>query len=181
VILDALYDIAGWATCILAACIARKNGSSGYAGLSNKAAGNYAAQAQTFRVLPPARFALEAFGGSAGGLENSAVDTALDAPAINQPADTVIDLLGRGYENSGTTTSVATVTNFTERFDTGSTSAGVVLNDRTAAIRGAIQNPLVTSALASARSYRFGLRAMIPIVGHITPQYRRYGMGRRIG
>ena len=161
----------------LAACIATRNGSSGYAGiLFNASTYWYSAQSNTFRLALPACFDLDHVGRDSGWAFNSASDTALDAPAINQPYQQVIDLVGRGYFNGGTTTTVANITNFTERFDTGSAASyiGIALNDRTAAIIGAVQNPPITSALAVAKTYRMGVRAMIPIVGMQSPHRGRY-------
>ncbi len=162
----------------IAACMATRNGSSGYAGIKfNTSNYYYAAQSHTFRIAAPGAFDLDHVGRDNGYIFNAASATALDAPAISQPYQQVIDLVGRGYYNGGTTTTVADITGYTERFDTGSAASylGVVLNDRTAAVLGAVQNPLVTSALAAAKTNRMGVRAMIAIVGMQSPNRGRYG------
>jgi hypothetical protein len=171
---------------IMAACIAPRHGSANYVGMSFVYTGlspNYVCQNQTYRLTLPGIFALGLFSTNSPGAWAFLTGTALDAPGINQPYQQVIDLIGRTYYNNGTTTTVAAVTNFTERFDTGQATnpaAGVVLNDRTNQITGSVQNPLVTSALAVAKIERSGCRAMIPIVGHTSPHPGRYGRWRRL-
>jgi hypothetical protein len=182
VLLSSGYDLTNGFGIFLAACIAPRAGSSGYAGIGfNNNTFYYTAQSHTFRIRQPAWIGLDQFGRDNGWIEYTASGTPLDAPAINQPYQQVIDLVGRGYNNGGTTTTVGNITNFTERFDTGSAASygGVVLNDRTAAITGAVQNPSVTSSLAVAKTYRMGVRAMIPILGNTYCIGRMRG-GRRI-
>lgn len=166
----------------MAACIAPRAGSSGYAGLGQLNTGvPWCAQSHTFRIVPPGRFLLTGFGAETPTYA-TASSTALDAPAINQPYQQVIDLVGRSYNNAGTTTTVGNITNYTERFDTGNAtgSHGIALNDRTAAITGAVQNASLTSALAVSKGWRLGHRAMIPIIGNTYAYRGRYGSARRI-
>lgn len=184
ILLSSGYDITGKAGLLLAACIAPRAGSSGYAGLVfNSNTFYYGAQSHTFRIAPPAWLEMDQYGRDNGWVYNSGSGTALDAPAINQPYQQVIDLVGRGYNNGGTTTTVGNITNFTERFDTGdaSSNVGIALNDRTAAITGAVQNPLVTSALSVAKTQRMGLRAMVPIMGNSINRGRMQGSRRLFG
>lgn len=167
-----------------AACIAPRAGAAGWASIpfTSDLAIYYDAQVHTYRIVQPARFALGQVG-VADYIYNSASGTPLQAPAINQPYQQVIDLIGRGYNNNGTTTTVGNITNFTERFDTGEATGqyGIVLNDRTAQITGAVQNPLVTSNLAVAKTRRVGFRAMIPIIGNTMNRGRLQGSRRLFG
>ena len=176
------YNGTDYESHLMWACIAPRNGSSGWANITLPATLYVAAQTHTFRIPTPACFDLDHVGRGEGFVYNSASGTPLDAPRIDQPYQQVIDLVGRSYFNGGTTTTVGDITNFTERFDTGGTTGqhGVVLNDRTAAIIGSVQNPSVTSALAAAKTGRFGTRAMIPIVGFQSPGRGRYGSHRVI-
>jgi hypothetical protein len=167
----------------LAICIAPRAGSSGWAGLSTGTLQYvYCSQCHTFRLSPPARWDIHNARFSSDSIFASGSGTALDAPAINQPYQQVIDILGRSYNNAGATTTVANVTNFTERFDTGIGDPGysIAMNDRTGAINGSVQNASVTSALAVAKQERCGLRVMVPIVGNTMINNRaRYGQSRR--
>jgi hypothetical protein len=167
---------------LLVACIASKNGANGYAGMILPGSTYHASQCHTFRIDPPAGFLLGAFGHDDQWVYNTASATALDAPSISQPYQQVIDLVGRACYNAGVATSVGNITNFTERFDVSTTTGrmNLVLNDRTAVITGAVQNPSVTSNLAAAKTYRMGVRAMIPIIGNTSPHPGRYGRWRRL-
>jgi hypothetical protein len=182
-VLDHGYDATNIIFIALLAAISPRSGGSGWAGCVASSSTYYTAQTQTFRLSRPGSFDLGGAKGSNGWFFDSASATALDAPLICPPGQQVLDVIGRGYYNSGTTTTVGTVTNFTERFDTGQTNPGmgVVLNDRTAAITGAVQCPSVTSALAVAKTMRSGVRAMIPIVGNTLLRGRMQGNRRLLG
>jgi hypothetical protein len=182
VILDSGYDSVNTYGIFIAACIASRNGASGYAGLTLPSSAAYTAQCSTFRILQPFKFDLAVRARSTGWFNATASSTTSSAPAILQPYGQVLDILGRGYNNGGTTTTSGNVTSFTERFDTGQVSPahGVVLNDRTALVLGTQQNALVSGTLAVAKTNRAGVRAMIGIVGNTTNR-GRYMSNRRAG
>jgi len=179
VLLDAGYDSVNSFGIFIMGCIAVRNGT-GYAGLTLPTAGAYTAIPIAYRIPPPYRFDLSLRASSTGWFNATASATALDAPAILQPYAQCIDIIARGYNNGGTTTTVAAVTGFTERQDNGQISPphGVVINERT--VKNASQNPAVTSALAVAKTNRAGVRAMIGIVGNTTNR-GRYMSSRRVG
>jgi hypothetical protein len=165
---------------ILAACIAPRAGASGWSGMKasqNSFPDGWCLQNHAFRISPPACFLPSNLRGGESFFYGAAAALALNAPRIDQPYQQVMDLVGRTYYSNPTT--VGDMTYFTERFDTGYAKAGVVLNDRTASIIGSIQNPSVTSNLAEQKSLRFGVRMMIPIIGHTSPHRGRYGRWRR--
>lgn len=181
VILDAGYDSGTGYGIFMAACLAPRAGATGYSGLTLPASVAWTAGTNVYRVPQPYSFDLSVRAASTGWFNATASATALDGPAILQPYPQVIDLVGRGYNNAGTTTTVANITNYTERFDQGQASPahGITLNDRTAQILGTQQNASVTSALAVAKTNRAGVRAMIGIVGNTMAGRGRYGSSRR--
>jgi len=179
VILDSGYNSGSTFGIFLAVCLAASNGASGYAGLTLPGTGAYTAQTYSYRLANSmTQFDLAVRGQSAGWYNATASATTGSGPAILQPYAQCIDLIGRGYNNGGTTTTSGNITGFTESFDTGQTSPahGVVLNYRL--LTGAVQNPLVSGTLAVAKTNRAGVRGMVGLVGNT--QSRRTMQNRRM-
>jgi hypothetical protein len=179
VVLDAGYDTVNGFGIFIAACIATRAGSSGYAGLTIPSCTARSAQSHTYRMGQSYRYDLGGARGSQGWFNASASATALSQPEILQPYAQVLDLCAGGYNNAATTTTCGNVTGYTERFDTGQTSPphGVVLRDRTFA--NAAQNPLASATLAVAKTMRGGVRAMVPIVANTAQGRANRGQFRR--
>lgn len=182
VILDSGYDSVNTFGIFLAALINPYRGTAAYAGINFPSSVAYTAMTSIWRLPNMFKWDLALRAGSNNWFNDPASATALDAPAINKPYSTVIDLVGRGYNNGGTTTTVANLTNFSEQFDTGQTSPphGIVLNRKTTIVNGFEQNGSATSALAVAKTNRAGVRGMVGIVANTT-QRTRYFSSRRVG
>jgi hypothetical protein len=167
--LDAGWDSVNTFALGVFACIAVRNGSSGYAGLTLPASAAWTAITASYR-LANARWDLSNACGSTAWYNASASATTLTPPAINQPYAQVIDFVGIGYNNGGTTTTVTNPSGFTERQDTGQTSPahGISTNDRTAIILGAgpFNAGPTGASLAVAKTNRAVVRAMVPIIAN---------------
>lgn len=178
IILNSGYDGTNTYGIFMAALLARTDGASGYAGLTLPGTGAYTAQVYTYRLANPGdRFCLCGKSAADTWYNLTASAVAIQGPTILQPYQQCIDLVGRGYNNAGTTTTMGNITGFTESFDTGQTSPahGVILNYRL--LTNAIQNPAVSGNLAVAKTNRAGVRAMVGLIGNVatrrTMQYRR--------
>jgi hypothetical protein len=161
VILSRGYDSGTTSGIFMAACVSPRNGSSGWAGFTLPSSVAWTCQTYTFTVAKEWRWTLLPVMSDGAGTFASGSAQALGAPAANQPFEQVVDLVGRGYNNGGTTTACANIGNYTEMFDTGQTSPphGVVLSY---AFRNGIGTPVsVTSNLTVAKTNRWGVRAMV--------------------
>ena len=197
-VLSSGYDSANSVGILLAAMVANQDGAGSYAGLTLPASMAYTAHVATYALgysgSPVALRFLEEFGVDQVGRDNgwtflSATGTALDAPGISFPYAQCVELVGRGYNNAGTTTTVGTITGFTETFDTGQASPphGIVLSIaqwarfgiNTFISNGSIYRGTVTSNIAVTKTMRCGIRACIPILLNINGKSRHRQMQSR--
>lgn len=181
IILSSGYDAVNGYGIFLAVLISRQRSPQTYAGLTLPSSAAYTAQTQLLRLRMPFTWDLAVRASGEGWYNNIASDTNLEVPQINQPYAQCIDLLARGYNNGGVTTTVATPSGFAELFDTGQTSPphGIVCNRASFLVLSAVQNPPVASALAVAKTNRAGVRGMIGITANVMAGRGRYGSGRR--
>lgn len=199
-ILSSGYDSANSVGILLAAMVANSAGAGAYAGLTLPASMAYTAQVATYALGytgdPAALRFLEEFGVDQVGRDNgwtflAATGTALGAPGISFPYAQCIEVVGRGYNNAGTTTTVSTITGFTETFDTGQVSPphGIVLGIaqwarsgiNTFISSGSIYRGTVTSNIAVTKTMRCGIRACIPVLLNVNGNSRyRQMQGRRV-
>lgn len=182
VILASGYDSVNTYGIFIAALITQRLGSTGYAGLTLPSSAAYTAQNHGLSLRMPFKFDLSCRASGHGWYNDTASDTNLEAPSISQPYAQCVDIVGRGYNNGGTTTTVSTPSGFGEIFDTGQTSPphGVVLLRGAFISSGQYANPgAVSSALAVAKTNRAGVRAMVAVTANTMAGRARYGSGRR--
>lgn len=164
------YDAAGFGL-VIAIVLATRAGSSGYAGIALPSSLAWTAQCQTLRIVPPGYFDL----GGARFLPDtekysataSATTLSVNTGQFDVYADYVW-ILGRGYNNGGTTTTVGTISGTTERFDTGQVSPthGIAGND--GPFSGFAIPGTVSSNLAAAKTNRIGAWVKVPIIGSVS-------------
>lgn len=183
VVLDSGYDTVNAWGMFLAACLAPRAGSSGWAGMTIPSATARTAQTHAMRLAAGSGFGFDLGGavGSRAWFNASASATALTQPEILQPYAQCFDVCAGGYNNAGTTTTCGNVTGFTERFDAGQTAPphGVVLRERSVSNHNI--NAAANATLGVAKTMRGGLRAMIPIVGYSAMGRAHRGQFRRLG
>lgn len=183
VCLDCGYDSVNTYGLGLFACVAASAGTT-RAGLTLPTSAAWTAQNHTFRPLAGQRWDLAGIIGSRAWFNATASATALTRPAFVGPglaaAGQGIQLSGGGYNNGGTTTTVGTITNWTERFDTGQASPahGVVLNDKTS-LAASDHYSTLASTLAVAKTNRAGVRAFVPLRAAVDNRGRTLS-GRRM-
>lgn len=100
-------------------------------------------------------------------------------PKIHQPYAQCLDIAARGYYSTASTSCTA-ITGFSEFNDVWFTTAQIGIVGNWRALTGFTEAPAVAGTISVARTNRFGVRAMIPIIGNVTPQYRRYLSSRRV-
>lgn len=190
VLLDGGYNSGATYGLGLFVCIAASAGAT-RAGLTLASSVAWTCQCQTFRAVAPFRWTLVGAVGSGNWYNSTGSSTANTRPAFKglgagQFRTQGIELTCGGYNNGGTTTTAGNITNFTETTgtDTGQASPphGVVIEHLTsvgAATTG--QYGTLSCALAVAKTNHGGARGFVPVIGHVSPQMRRYGQSRRLG
>jgi hypothetical protein len=183
-ILDYGYDSTNTYGMLIACTINKFEGAGSWSGLTLPASVAWTAKTMAHRTISGYHFDLVGGCGSVGWFNNSTSSRSITIPQILQPYTQVADLAGIGYNNAGTTTTIAAISTFLERADTGQTSPphGIAGEFRSSAINGFQSNPAVTNstAIAVAKTKRACVRCMVPIVatGNIFSQY--YGSYRRM-
>lgn len=182
IFLDVGYDSANGYGMILAACLRNRAGTGApvWSGITVPSVTGYVAQTYTYRLTSGFYFDLGQATGSRGWFNATASATTLTQPAIAQPYAQCLDIAAGGYNNAAVTTTVGTVTGFTERFDTGATAPplGIVLRERQVFNHNV--NAAANATLAVAKTNRAGVRAMVPIVARSSHSAPHYGQFRRV-
>lgn len=162
---------------ILAALVANRPGSTGYAGIGLPASGAFYGHCVTYRGP---KWDVGGARGSGTASFDSSNGSASDAPEGTPPYAQCLDVIARSCAAGASSPTADVVAGFTERVDGGSNNGlKLTINDRT--IAGHLYCPAVTSALSANRTNRVGVRAFIPTVGDALAAGRRYGQPRRLG
>lgn len=180
-VLNTYYNTSGFGL-VIAVTLAAWAGSSGYAGITLPSSLAWTAQTDTLRIVPPALFDVQAAAFLPDTEKYSATASA-QALSVNtgqfNPYPDYVWILGRGYNNGGTTTTVGTISGTSERFDTGQASPahGVAGND--GPFTGSAIPGTVSSNLAVAKTNRIGAWVKVPIVAR-TMHNHHYLSARRM-
>jgi hypothetical protein len=185
--LGQVYNSTGGFGLFLAACIANWTGARTMSGIALPSSMGWTLQNYAYRPTKP--FAWDIAGAIRDANPYTATATGTGA-AVNAMAGAGsavyqlqgIELQARGYNNAGTTTTAGTVTNYSERFDTGQVSPpyGITLDDRSVVTQAtATVYTAQSKTLAVTKTNRAGLRAFVPLRGGGYQFVNRMRMGVR--
>lgn len=200
-ILDAVYDTVNGFGALIAAMNSWKNGSITGAGIILPGSAAWTSQCITYNarstngvsIQAPMRYDVAAATGSVGGITDAASSATVNIPGILPSYSQWLEVVAGGYNNAGTTTTIATLNpglgfGYLECIDTGQVAPqhGVWM-DTSQEITDPRQAqqfmPAITGTLAVAKTNRASVRACIPVTGNVNAGAMRQRMmgARRFG